>query len=162
MNRRQFRASSNDASGQAGWMYSDLLLGLVVLFMATVSFVPDASLLPKNDSAFNYARHFDQVFQRTYTVEVVSAAQFKADIDYFLAASNLPAEAVIETMQVAGGYDPTSESPTAGIDRAVAFVNEIDRQDPTLLRYSSSIVDGTQYIAGNQIAVKMKFGITVR
>ena len=29
-----------DATSQAGWLYTDLLLGLMVVFLATISFIP--------------------------------------------------------------------------------------------------------------------------
>ena len=56
-----------DLPGQAGWMYADLFLALVVIFLATISFVPDisafksgqgsgraASTTVKTNSAFNF------------------------------------------------------------------------------------------------------------
>ena len=33
-------ADAEDLTGLAGWMYTDLLLALMVIFLATISFVP--------------------------------------------------------------------------------------------------------------------------
>ena len=42
MRRARARGSefAEDATEQAGWMYADLFLGLMVIFLATISFVP--------------------------------------------------------------------------------------------------------------------------
>lgn len=142
-------------------MYSDLLLGLVVLFMATVSFVPDINI-GKPASAYAYSRHFDQVFEATYTVKEVSAAQLEGDIATFLAVNKLPAESVVEGVQFVGGYDAATEKATDGIKRAVEFSAALDQQDPRLLKNASTTVDGSTILAPNQIAIKMKFGVTIR
>jgi len=55
-----------DASHLAGWMYADLLLALMVIFLATISFVPNfansSSAVPTQikqiSSGYNYNRGF--------------------------------------------------------------------------------------------------------
>ena len=43
-----------DVTNQAGWMYADLFLGLMVVFLATVTFIPEY-LGGLNESARNSA-----------------------------------------------------------------------------------------------------------
>ena len=40
MRVRKAAAEEEDMTGLAGWMYTDLLLALMVVFLATISFVP--------------------------------------------------------------------------------------------------------------------------
>ena len=40
MARRQVATELEDVTHLAGWMYADLLLALMVIFLATISFVP--------------------------------------------------------------------------------------------------------------------------
>jgi len=41
------KAALEDASHQAGWMFADLLLALMVIFLAAQSFVPKEASLPQ-------------------------------------------------------------------------------------------------------------------
>ena len=44
MNSSQLIApEEDDLSGLAGWMYTDLLVGLMVIFLATITFVPEGN-----------------------------------------------------------------------------------------------------------------------
>ena len=65
MRKRQEEGQAEDATLLAGWMYADLLLGLMVIFLATISFVPIDNFVSKSlvkatykqvDKAFNFNR----------------------------------------------------------------------------------------------------------
>ena len=154
-------ARGDDATGQAGWMYTDLLLGLVTVFMATVSFLPSAlpGLAP---SAYTYTQHFDQIFQKGYAIKNVNADVLKADIQDFLNSNGLPASSVVEMVQVIAGYDETSESNTDGINRAVAFSKSFDKSDPELLGKASISVDTNSFLGKENVVIRLKFGAKVR
>lgn len=47
MRRRVEEIEAEDATLLAGWMYADLLLGLMVIFLATISFVPIDNFVSK-------------------------------------------------------------------------------------------------------------------
>ena len=55
-----------DLTGQAGWMYTDLMLALMVVFLATISFVPQfmgsgsAAITDPNDPNYSYSKVFDE------------------------------------------------------------------------------------------------------
>ena len=48
MRKRQEEGQAEDATLLAGWMYADLLLGLMVIFLATISFVPIDNFVSKS------------------------------------------------------------------------------------------------------------------
>ena len=48
MRRRAENIEAEDATLLAGWMYADLLLGLMVIFLATISFVPIDNFVSKS------------------------------------------------------------------------------------------------------------------
>jgi hypothetical protein len=73
MRRRVESAESEDATLLAGWMYADLLLGLMVIFLATISFVPIDNFVSKSlvkatykqvDKAFNFNRGISLIYDK--------------------------------------------------------------------------------------------------
>ena len=69
MRRRTSIPQDEDATGMAGWMYSDLLLGLMVVFLATISFIPGSNSgqnAPDPKVAYAYARVHPVDFTGTY------------------------------------------------------------------------------------------------
>ena len=113
-----------DLTGQAGWMYTDLMLALMVVFLATISFVPQfmgsgsAAITDPNDPNYSYSKVFDESMNTLY--EGFSLSQIKADIARFKSSNGLPQDADIVYAQYVGGYSSGSESPSAAIARALA------------------------------------------
>jgi hypothetical protein len=164
MNRqRRFEPSSrfDDATGQAGWMYTDLILGLMVVFLATISFLPQ-SLPGSNTSAYVYTQNFDQIFEKVYSADSPNAALLDSDISKFLATNQLPESTFVEVVQIVGGFDPATESITAGIGRAVSFGAAIDNKDSGILGDASTTVDANAALGKNGILIRLKFGAQVK
>lgn len=157
--RRPFRRE--DATGQAGWMYTDLLLGLMIVFMATVSFLPEA-LPGKSASAYVYSQHFEQVFERVYSASGVDSVTIENDVKAFLEFHNLPEQSIIEQAQFVGGFDQATENVATAIGRAVAFSTELDASDPVLLGKAATSVDASSDLPAGQVIVRFKFGVLVR
>jgi len=155
------RSRQDDATSQAGWMYTDLLLGLVVVFMATVSFLPSAlpGLAP---SAYVYTQHFDQIFEQAYPAQDADPARLSADIKIFLATNQLPESSIVEMVQVIGGYNPEVETVSAGIARAVSYANLVDARDPNIFGKAATTVDANGVLAADAVIVRLKFGAQVR
>lgn len=151
----------DDVTGQAGWMYTDLLLGLMVVFMATISFIPE-TIQTEKPSAYVYTQRFEQVFEQVYVVEETDAAIINQEVAVFLAANNLPAQSVIVQAQFVGGYNENLESPTDAINRAVAFSAKVDSGDSLILSKASSSVDSSSQIDPGEIIVRFKFAALVR
>ena len=62
--RSSKRQADRDADDTllAGWMYADLFLGLMVVFLATVTFIPEY-LGGLNESARNSSYNYQQVYK---------------------------------------------------------------------------------------------------
>ena len=151
----------DDVTGQAGWMYTDLLLGLMIVFMATVSFIPEAAP-SKKASAYVYSQRFEQVFEQVYVVADTDAEIISQEVAYFLAINNLPEQSVIVQAQFVGGYSVNVETPTDAINRAVAFSSAIDTGDPVLLSKAANSVDSSSQIEAGQVIVRFRFAALVR
>jgi hypothetical protein len=161
--QRRFEPSSriDDATGQAGWMYTDLILGLMVVFLATISFLPQ-SLPGSNISAYVYTQNFDQIFEKVYPANSPNAELLESDILEFLSTNQLPQSAFVEVVQIVGGFDPATESITAGIGRAVSFGTAIDNKDAGILGDASTTVDANAALGKNGILIRLKFGAQVK
>lgn len=134
---------TDDATGLAGWMYSDLLLGLMVVFLATISFVPgDGRVVGKPDVAYSYARVHPVEFSGTYRGD--DATQLIADVARFKTEQQLPGTAYITKAQFIGMFDPATETKGAGSTRALTFIAQIDAADPSTLRLAATIVRAVQ------------------
>jgi hypothetical protein len=81
MRRRPSEAEQEDITLLAGWMYADLLLGLMVIFLATISFVPLNSYASKSlvkadykqtEKALNFNRGISLVYKN---IDATSIAQ---------------------------------------------------------------------------------------
>ena len=58
MRKKPVVEEQEDTTAQAGWMYADLFLALMVVFLATISFVPtfngNSNLVNKNQGSTLY------------------------------------------------------------------------------------------------------------
>jgi len=152
----------DDLSGLAGWMYTDLLLALMVIFLATISFVPQiygtiasTNSVDNDQPVYSYSRYYEKPLVQVYSSFDVNL--IKQDITNFLNSEKLPITSFVGSIQIVGGYDPLTEDSTKGISRAVDFSSLIDKTDPTLLAQASTTLSSSTSIGANQVALKFTF-----
>lgn len=160
MRRTYVDPVEEDLTGQAGWMYTDLMLALMVIFLATISFVPqftgnsNAATDPTNPD-YSYSKIFDESMNTLY--ENFSLAQIKADIARFKSSHGLPADADIVFAQYVGGYSSGSENPSSAIARALAFSQKLDKADHELLASAATTLSSSNVLKLNQVIVRFTF-----
>ena len=153
-----------DLTGQAGWMYTDLMLALMVVFLATISFVPQfmgsgsASITDPSDPSYSYSKVFDESMNALY--ESFSLTQIKSDIARFKSSQGLPQDADIVFAQYVGGYSSGSETPSAAIARALAFSQKLDSADKELLVSAATTLSSSNVLKANQVIVRFTFATT--
>lgn len=148
-----------DLTGQAGWMYTDLMLALMVIFLATISFVPLisnnlASSKPDN-SDYAYTKLFDESMNTLY--ESFNLEQIRSDISRFKSTHGMPADSDIVFIQFVGGYERGSENPSAAISRAQAFSQKLDSADPDLVSSAATTLSSSNVLKKNQVIVRFTF-----
>jgi len=152
-----------DLTGQAGWMYTDLMLALMVIFLATISFVPqftNNSTSDPDNSDYSYSKIFDESMNTLY--ESFNLAQIKSDIARFKLNKGMPADADIVYAQYVGGYSSGSENPSAAIARALAFSQKLDSADPELLTSAATTLSSSNVLKANQVIVRFTFATPSR
>jgi hypothetical protein len=159
MRRRVVVVEKPDLLGQAGWMYADLFLALMVIFLATISFVPripetvSSTITVKNN-------HSDQVAQQSMSkiYSNFDIASIRADIAQYEKSNGLPLDTPVSAIQIVGGYSSQLESPDQGAMRALIFGLKLKSAD--LVHFSSigASLDSSPALTPNQVQLNLTFG----
>lgn len=156
-----------DTTAQAGWMYADLFLALMVVFLATISFVPQFNLDPKLSSdptaegkavySFSkvYEERLDVVFE-SYDYEYL-----KSEIQKFIKAKNLDTGSEIVYVQIVAGYDSSKEDSSAAIKRAMNFSQKIDKSNRLLLQHASTTLSTSSTLNPAQVVMQITFAVRI-
>lgn len=149
-----------DATLLAGWMYADLLLGLMVIFLATISFVPIDNFVSKSlvkatykqvDKAFNFNRGLSLVYDK------FDAKGLEQDIEAFKKREGLDNNSEIIFAQILGGYDPKIEDEQTGRNRALIYSFSLTQDTSGLFKNASVTAGGVTDLKPNQIALRLTF-----
>ena len=160
MRKRQVEGEVEDATLLAGWMYADLLLGLMVIFLATISFVPIDNFVSKSlvkatykqvDKAFNFNRGLSLVYDK------FDAKGLAADIEAFKKREGLDNDAEIIFAQILGGYDPKTEDAQTGRNRALIYSFSLTQDANGLFSNASVTAGGEASLTKDQVALRLTF-----
>ena len=129
-----------DVTGLAGWLFTDLLLGLVMVFISAVAFVAYKSVgeegSPGTPICENYAGTFEQEPLRL-EYKKGEGSEVRKDIENYIEKKTLEkrkTSEIFENPRVAvgliyGWYDE-SERSNAGVTLAKAFYDRFHKSDP--------------------------------
>jgi hypothetical protein len=160
MRKRQVEGAAEDATLLAGWMYADLLLGLMVIFLATISFVPIDNFVSKSlvkatykqvDKAFNFNRGLSLVYEK------FDAKGLEQDIEAFKKREGLDNDAEIIFAQILGGYDPKTEDAQIGRNRALIYSFSLTQDANGLFNNASVTAGGESSLTKDQVALRLTF-----
>jgi hypothetical protein len=153
-------SEEEDVSFLAGWMYADLFLAMMVIFLATVTFVPEY-LGKLDETATNSAYNYREIYKKPMVVayDGFDAKQIEQDVAAFLRAEKLSQDSDIIYVQVVGPYDPKTESAADAISRAQIFSRKLDMVNSGLFMNASTTLSSTTSIPINRIAVKFTFAV---
>jgi len=159
MRKRASHVEEEDASHLAGWMYADLLLALMVIFLATISFVPNLSSssnavttqIKQISSGYNYNRGLSLVYNG-FDSQLISQ-----DIESFKIKEGLPADAEIIYAQILGGFDLQTENADDGKLRALEFSIKLSKDNPQLFATAATNLGSNLVLKPNEIALRLTF-----
>jgi hypothetical protein len=159
MRKRVFHTEAEDASPLAGWMYADLLLALMVIFLATISFVPNFSnsssavttQIKQISSGYNYNRGLSLVYNG------FDSKLIAGDIASFKVKEGLPEDAEIIYAQILGGFDLKTESADDGKLRALEFSIKLSRDNPQLFSTAATNLGSNLLLKPEEIALRLTF-----
>ena len=159
MRARSSHQEAEDASHLAGWMYADLLLALMVIFLATISFVPNlansssavTTQIKQISSGYNYNRGLSLVYNG-FDSKLISD-----DIANFKVQEGLPEDAEIIYAQILGGFDLKTESADEGKLRALEFSIKLSKENPQLFATAATNLGSNLLLKPNEIALRLTF-----
>jgi len=165
MRRRNIEHTQEDASLLAGWMYSDLLLALMVIFLATISFVPatnyfSSSLVKvaykQTNKALNYNRGITLIYRNFNPIAL------EKDIAALKVREGIEKSSDIIFVQILGGYDKKMESQDIGRNRALLFSFKLTQESNSPFTHSSITADGDSNLNPNEIGLRLTFASTIK
>lgn len=155
----QSASVGEDVTDKAGWLYADLFLALMVIFLATISFVPEFRQSPTSNSETadtNISRSsMDQGGTAQYSV--FDPEKLAADIAKFKEENGLSSSAEIVYVQVVGGYDAATERINTGTLTAVTFGAKMKSALPELFAQTAFKIDTSPQIPSKTVSLRFVF-----
>ena len=158
--RSQSSDFAEDVTHQAGWMYADLFLALMVIFLATISFVPKLSGGPATgnakvqESVALKSVNFDQGMANLYNG--FDLERLRTDIADFKKKSKLSDTADIIYVQVIGGY-AKGEKASVGTLAAIDFSVKLKQKAADLFDGAAVKLDTSSSIPSGSVALRLTF-----
>lgn len=165
MRRRASESQQEDITLLAGWMYADLLLGLMVIFLATISFVPMNNYISKSlvkasykqtDKAFNFNRGISLIYKQ------YDALSIEKDIAAFKNREGLDNNSQIIFVQILGGFDKASETQDAGRNRALIYSFKLAQDSQGLFANAAVTAGGDSNLKPGEIALRLTFASKIK
>ena len=151
-----------DLTFLAGWMYADVFLAMMVVFLATISFIPEYfgnNDQTQPDTAYNYTQIYKKPMVVVY--EGFNGKQIANDIRAFIRDNRLSESTEIVYAQIVGSYNKNLESPSDAIYRAQQFSTKMDDSNIALLHHASTTFSSTTSVPANRVVVKFTFADNV-
>lgn len=149
---------AEDATEQAGWMYADLFLALMVIFLATISFVPQFTKLPqpKLDAAaatVSVGPQFERGASQVYAK--FDAGKIRADIQAFEKKMNYPLNSEVLYAQIIGGYGTAGDAPSVGNLAAIDFSVKLKNYLPEIFGRSTVNIGTTPVLPKGAVVLRL-------
>lgn len=148
-----------DVTDKAGWMYADLFLALMVIFLATISFVPDLRTAPSSNSATEGTSVASSTMNQGAQIQysVFDAEKLKADIAAYKKENGLSTSSEIVYVQVIGGYNPANEKINDGTVSAVNFALKMKNALPEYFTQTAFKIATDSGLPSNSVSLRFVF-----
>jgi hypothetical protein len=146
-----------DVTDKAGWMYADLFLALMVIFLATISFVPEFRAAPTSNTEGTTVASSTMNKGANFQYSGFDPEKLKADIAKYRLENNLSAASKIVYVQVSGGYDSAKQNVNAGTVTAISFSVNMKKDLPELFNSADFKIDTSADLSPNSISLRIVF-----
>ena len=155
---------SEDTVSQSGWVFADLLVALSVIFLATISFVPDlggSQVARPSGGSQNGSIELEpgklvrsEGFSRLY--KVISVDQLVTDILEFRSSEGIPSAVDVVALQIVGSESESGKRP--GILDALEF--SIAIQNANVKEFGSTAIslESSAKLQPGEVLVRAVFG----
>ena len=160
MSRKRQTIELEDVTHLAGWMYADLLLALMVIFLATISFVPklaaaSSGITQSSSSQNDLGRNYKLGLALVYTN--FDEAKVREDIRIFKINEGLASDSQILYAQITGGYLSGSETTETGRVRALEFSLKLRKNLPDIFANAPAYLSASSNLKTGEVALRITF-----
>ena len=151
-----------DVTEKAGWMYADLFLALMVIFLATISFVPNNRVAPPTTGATSATpqvslNSINMTSGMANLYAKFDPVKMKSDIETFKKTNAMPSDSEAIYVQIIGGYDPAVEKINAATVTAINFSVDMKAQLPEIFDQAAFKIDVSEKIPSKEVAIRITF-----
>jgi len=146
-----------DVTDKAGWMYADLFLALMVIFLATISFVPEFRAAPTSNVEGTSVASSTMTKGANFQYSGFDPEKLKADIAKYRLENNLSSASKIVYVQVSGGYDSAKQNVNAGTVTAINFSVNMKKDLPDLFDSADFKIDTSADLGPNSVSLRIVF-----
>ena len=150
---RTSRRQVEDATSQGGWLFADSFLALMVIFLATISFVPNLSASTPPDQAIGSAGNYKNAFVMVF--ENYDRTLLESELKAFFTSEELPLGTKVLYAEILGGYDPATEAEYDGNLKGLAFAVALKQDNLPVFSAATINVGASSSIETNQILVRL-------
>jgi hypothetical protein len=123
------RREEEDATSMGGWLFADSFLALMVIFLATISFVPSLGGAVSSTSNVGNIAGGSYIKGLNLVYEDFDPAVIRSDIQKFERAEKISLGSQVLYAKIVGGYDSKSEPANKGTFRALLYSARIKASD---------------------------------
>ena len=139
MARKRLRIDEEDATSQAGWLFADSFLALMVIFLATISFVPAlTSGVVMGSGSVGKIAGSNYIKGLVLTYDRFDAAAITKDVATFIKNEKLSPASEVLYAKIVGGYS-ASESADQGTVRAIAVSVQLKKS--SIAYFANTAID---------------------
>ena len=150
---RARRREVEDATSQGGWLFADSFLALMVIFLATISFVPNLGNSTPPDQAVGSSGNYKNAFVMVF--DSYNRTLLETELTDFLASEKLPVGTKVLYAEILGGYDSATEVEYDGNLKGLAFAVALKQDNLPLFSSATINVGASTSIESNQILVRL-------
>ena len=153
------KVALEDASHQAGWMFADLLLALMVIFLAAQSFVPKEASLPQFEGLLDNKTNIHSAvapLKTSITLTSLDEATLINALQNYGAIEHLPATYTIDSMVIAGGFNPKTESSDRGTATALQYAAAIASYNLPYFKNAATLLAASPEVAAGSVILNVQ------
>ena len=152
-----------DVTSQGGWLFADSFLALMVIFLATISFVPAISSpevvgIGSGGAATKQVNISEGL---TLAYDQFNSEKISQDIQNFISENRLRDNVEAIYTQVVGGYDEASENAFQGNLRAIEFSIKLREANLPVFKNSQFMVSNSNNISKNKVVLRITLAESV-
>lgn len=144
-----------DATSMGGWLFADSFLALMVIFLATISFVPalggsvSSAGNVGNIAGNNYVKGLNLVY------ESFDAALIESDIAEYSKLEGMSPKSAVLYAKIIGGYNPATEIADDGRFKALMYSLRMKKAGLTQFENTKIDLGASDALKPGQIVLRL-------